>query len=68
MHLSPFVDDMSKFELHSIKAGGASNPGLRNVDGGLLDRHAGWWNPTSKRRYIKFRAEDLFTVTEKLGL
>ena len=31
MHLSPFVDDVSKFGLHSFKSGGASNPGLRNV-------------------------------------
>ena len=69
MHLSPFVDDISKFGLLSIKAGGASNPGLRNVDGDLLDRHAGSRNPRSKRRYIKFGAEDLLTVTEKkMGL
>ena len=32
MHLSPFVGDISKFGLYSIKSGGASNPGLRNVD------------------------------------
>ena len=68
MHLSPFADDISKFGLHSIKSGCASNPGLRNVDRDLLDRHAGWKNPVSKRRYIKFRAEDLLTVTEKMGL
>ena len=68
MHLSPFVDDISKFGLYSIKPGGASNPGLRNVDRDLLDRHAEWRNPSSKRRYIKFRAEDLLTVTEKMGL
>ena len=41
MHLSPFADDISKFGLHSMKSGGASNPGLPNVDGDLLDRHAG---------------------------
>ena len=68
MHLSPFTENISKFGLHSIKSGGTSNPGLRNVDGDLLDRHAGWRNPTSKRRCIKFRAEDLLTVTEKMGL
>ena len=67
MHLSPFVDDISKFGLHSIKSSGASNPGLRNVDRDLLDRHAGWRNPTSRRRHTKFRAEDLLTVTEKNG-
>ena len=65
MHLSPFVDDISKFGLHSIKSGGVSIPGLRNVDRDLLDRHAIWRTPTSKRRYIKFKVEDLLTVTEK---
>ena len=60
MHLSRFVDDISKFGLDSIKSGGASNPGLQNVDRDLLDRHAEWRNPTSKRRYIKLSAEDLF--------
>ena len=32
-HLSPFVDDVKKFDLHGIKSGGASNPALRNVKG-----------------------------------
>ena len=59
---------LSNFGLLSIEAGGASNPGLRNEDGDLLDRHARWWNPTSKRRYIKLRAEDLLSVAEKMGL
>ena len=49
MHLSPFVDDISKFGLYSIEAGGASNPGLRNVDRYLLDRHAEWRNPTQNK-------------------
>ena len=65
MQMSPFVDDISKVGLHSIKFGGASN---QDYETDLLDRHAGWKNPTSKRRYIKFRAEDLLTVTEKMIL
>ena len=47
-HLSPFVDDVKKFSLHSIKSGGASDPALRNVNGELLDRCIGWKNSKSK--------------------
>ena len=67
-HLSLFVDDVKKFGLHSIKSGGASNPALRNVNGELLDRHVGWKNSKSKRRYVKFRTEDLLSVTEAMGI
>ena len=41
-HLGPFVVDIKKFGLHSIKSGIASNPALRRVDSELLDRHVGW--------------------------
>ena len=67
-HLSPFVDDVKKFGLHSIKSGGTSNPALRNVNGELLDRHVGWKNSKSKRRYVKFRTEGLLSVTEAMGI
>ena len=67
-HLSLFVDDVKKFSLHSIKSGGASDPALRNVNGELLDRHVGWKNSKSKRRYVKFRTEDLLSVTEAMGI
>ena len=67
-HLSPFIDDVKKFGLHSIKSGGASNPALRNVNGVLLDRHVGWKNSKSKRRYVQFRTEDLLSVTEAMGI
>ena len=67
-HLSPFVDDVKKFGLHSIKSKRASNPALRNVNGELLDRHVGWKNSKSKRRYVKFRTEDLLSVTKAMGI
>ena len=63
-HLSPFIDDVKKF----VKSGGASNPALRNVNGELLDRHVRWKNSKSKRRYAKFRTEDLLSVTEAMGI
>ena len=67
-HLSPFVDDVKKFDLHSIKSGEASNQALRNVNGELLDRHVGWKSCKSKRRHMKFRLEDMLSVTEAMGI
>ena len=65
-HLSRFANDVKKFGLHSIKSGRASNPALRTtVNGELLDRHVGWENSKSKRRYMKFRSEDLLSVIVK---
>ena len=52
-HLEPFVDDVSKFGMHSIKSGAASNPANGRIPGDLLDIHAGWKCPSSKSRCIK---------------
>ena len=67
-HLGPFVVDIKKFGLHSIKSGGASNPALRRVDSELLDRHVGWKSSKTKHRYVKYRANDILKVTEAIGL
>ena len=40
-HIELFVDDVSKFGMHSIKSGAASNPAYGRIPGDLLDIHAG---------------------------
>ena len=67
-NLGPFVVDIKKFGLHSIKSVGASNPALRRVDSELLDRHVGWKSSKTKHRYVKYRANDILKVTEAIGL
>ena len=62
-HVSPFVQDVSKYWTHSIKSGAASNKGCRGLSGDLIDKHAGWKNPRSKHRYIKYSKEDLLSVS-----
>ena len=52
-HIEPFVDDVSKFGMHSIKSGAASNPAYGRIPGDLLDIHAGWKCPSLKSRCIK---------------
>ena len=48
-----FVDDISKYGMHSMRSGAASNPACSRIPGDLLDMHAGWRCPSSKNRYIK---------------
>jgi integrase len=40
--LTPLVENINEFGLHSIKSGAASNPGCRSINAELLDKHAGW--------------------------
>ena len=67
-HIKPFVEDLEKFSMHSLKSGAASNPGCRLLDGSLIDRHAGWRCTSSKHRYVKYSDEDLLGVSKSLGL
>ena len=67
-YLNPFVGNVKEFSLHSLKSGAASNQGCRTLDDKLLDRHAGWRNPASKNRYIKYSTNDLLQVSVSLGL
>ena len=66
--VGPFVDDISIFGTHSIKSGAASHPACRAINEKLLDKHAGWKCPKTKKRYVKHVAEDLLNVTKIMGL
>ena len=66
--VGPFVDDISIFGTHSIKSGAASHPACRAINETLLDKHAGWKCPKTKKRYVKHVAEDLLNVTKIMGL
>ena len=54
-YISPFVSDSHFYATHSIRIGGATDPGLRSLDSALKDRHVGWKNPKSKLRYTNVR-------------
>ena len=40
-YIEPFVEEVSKFGMHSIKSGTAFNPAYGRNPGDLLDIHAG---------------------------
>ena len=49
------MDDVSKFGMHSIKSGAASNPAYGRIPGDLLDIHAGGSVlPITKCRFLEF--------------
>ena len=67
-YLSPFVENVDHYCLHSLKSGGASNEGYKLSDPELKDRHAGWKNPCTKRRYIKRSHAEMLEVTKSMGI
>ena len=54
--------------LHSLKSGGASKDGCKLSDPELKDRHAGWKNPCTKRRYTTHFYADVLEVTRSVGV
>ena len=66
--VGPFADDVSIFVTHSIKSGAASHRACRAINETLLDKHAGWKCPKTKKRYVKHVAKDLLNVTKIMGL
>ena len=67
-YLSPFVENVDDYCLHSLKSGVASNDGYKPIDPELKDRHAGWKNARSKRRYIKRSQAEMLSVTQSMGI
>ena len=68
--IEPFVDDIFKYSMHSMRSGAASNTACscRRIPGDLLDMHAGWRCPSSKNIYIKHTVKDRLTVSKALLL
>ena len=66
--IEPFVDDISKYGMHSMRSGTACNPACRRLPGDLLDMHAGWRCPSSKNRYNKHTVKDRLIVSKALLL
>jgi len=66
--ITPFVSDSRLYGTHSIKIGGANDPGFRSLDSALKDRHVGWKNPKSKFRYLEAVPDDLVEITRAMNV
>ena len=64
--IEPYVDDISKYSMHSMRSGAASNPACRRISGDLLDMRAGW--RSSKNRYVSHIVKDRLNSSKALLL
>ena len=67
-YISPFVSDTSLYGTHSIRIGGANDPGFRSLDSSMKDRHVGWRNPKSKFRYLETVPEQLVEIPRSMNI
>ena len=67
-YISPFVSDISLYGTHSIRIGGANDPGFRSLESSMKDRHVAWKNPKSKFRYLETVPEQLVEITRSMSI
>ena len=66
--LSPHVNDISKFCLLSLRAGGASAAANNGVKDRMFKRHGRWVSESAKDGYIKDSLKERLAVSLSLGL
>ena len=60
--------DKTKFGLHSLRSGGATEAANRNVPDRLFKAHGRWRSENAKDGYVKDSLLSKLSVTKKLGL
>ena len=60
--------DAKQFELHSLRAGGATAAANAGVADRLFKRHGRWWSESAKDGYVKDSVASLMPVTKSLDL
>lgn len=63
-----FVPDITKYGLHSLRAGGASKAANAGIPDRLFKRHGRWRSETAKDGYVKDDFSKLLSVSQCLGL
>ena len=66
--LSPIVQDISKFSLHSLRSGGASEAAKAGIADRLFKRHGRWKSETAKDSYVQESFDNLLSVSQRLGI
>ena len=67
-NLAPFVDDLSKYGLHSLRSGGATAAANNGIPDRLFKRHGRWKSDKAKDGYIKDSVSARLSVSKALGL
>ena len=66
--LSPHVNDISRYCLHSIRAGGASAVANNGVKNRMFKRHGRLISDSAKDSYLKDNLKERLAVSLSLGL
>ena len=66
--LSPHVNDISKYCLHLIRAGGASPAANNGVKDRMFKRHGRWISHSAKNGFIQDNLKEKLAVSLSLGL
>ena len=66
--LKPIVGDVSKYCVHSLRSGGASQAAKAGVPDRLFKRHGRWKSENAKDGYVKESVPNLLSVSQSLGL
>ena len=66
--LSPYVSDVKRYCLHSLRSGGATAAANNGVKDRLLKRHGRWVSENAKDGYIKDNINERLSVSLSLGL
>ena len=64
----PFVPDINKYGLHSLRSGGATKCANLGISDRLFKRHGRWRSETAKDGYVKDSLNDRLIVSKNLGL
>ncbi|XP_033744161.1 uncharacterized protein LOC117330050 [Pecten maximus] len=65
---SPFVSDISKYGLHSLRSGGATSAANLTVADRIFKRHGRWKSENAKDCYVKDSLEERLLVSRNLGI
>ena len=66
--LKPHVSDISKWGLHSLRAGGASKAANMGISDRFFKRHGRWKSENAKDGYTMDALENRLSVSRSLGL
>ena len=66
--LSPHVDDVKNYGLHSLRSGGASAAANKGVKDRMFKRHGRWVSDNAKDGYVKDSLHERLSVSLSLGL
>ena len=58
--------DPTKFEIHSLRSGGASAAAALGVPDRLFQRHGGWRSEKARNNYVKESLKSLLLVTKSI--